>query len=174
MSAGSNLTWVGLGLVGFALLAPTGGGTFSNSSAAVSIEEAGGKKPGLDAPVQAGNGLASREIIRAPDGHFYADAQVNGARIRFLIDTGASMVVLTPADAQRAAIALPAERMTARGAGGEIEVIPVSIERIAIGPLEARNVRAAIAEQVGVSLLGQSFLSQIGTVEISGDRMVLR
>ena len=84
------------------------------------------------------------------------------------------MVVLTRADAQRAAIALPSERMAARGAGGEIEVIPVSIDRIAIGPLEARDVRAAIAEEVPVSLLGQSFLSRVGTVEISGDRMVLR
>lgn len=172
MSAGSNLTWVGLGLVGFALLAPTGG-TFSQSAEPEKIPPAQEGKPS-EAPSQAGNGLASRELVRAPDGHFYADAQVNGARIRFMIDTGASMVVLTPADAQRAAVPLPAERMTAHGAGGEIEAIPVSIERIAIGPLEARDVRGAVVEQVGVSLLGQSFLSQIGRVEISGDRMILR
>ncbi len=170
MSAGSNLAWIGFGLVGFALFAPSAPSTFSHTSEAAGAD----KKPVAAAPVQAGNGLASRELERAPDGHFYADAQVNGARIRFMIDTGASMVVLTPADAQRAAIALPSERMTARGAGGEIEVIPVSIERIAVGPLEARNVRAAVADQVHVSLLGQSFLSQIGTVEISGDRMMLR
>jgi len=170
MSAGSNLAWIGLGLIGFALFAPSAPSTSSHAP------EAGGgdKKPVAAASLQAGNGLASRELERAPDGHFYAEAQVNGARIRFMVDTGASIVVLTPADAQRAAISLPSERMTARGAGGEIEVIPVSIERIAVGPLEARNVRAAVADQVHVSLLGQSFLSQIGTVEISGDRMVLR
>ena len=55
----------------------------------------------------AGNGFASREISRAPDGHFYLDAQVNGAQVHFLVDTGASMVALTAADAQRAGIALP-------------------------------------------------------------------
>ena len=137
MSVGGNLTWIGLGLIGAALLAPS----LPDGGAPAPVA-AGDKKP-LAAlpPAPAGNGLAARELRRAPDGHFYAEAQVNGARIRFLIDTGASMVVLTPEDAQRAAIALPAERMIAQGAGGEIEVIPVSIERIAIGPLEARDVR---------------------------------
>lgn len=170
MSAGSNLSWIGLGLIGLAFMAPSLPQGQADAPAAPD-----GKKPAaIAAPVQAGNGLASRELVRAEDGHFYADAQVNGARVRFMIDTGASMVVLTREDAQRAAIALPSERMAAYGAGGEIEVIPISIERIAIGPIEARDVRAAIADQVHVSLLGQSFLSRIGTVEIRGDRMVLR
>jgi len=170
MSAGSNLTWIGLGLVGFAFMAPS-----LPDREPAAPDAGGGKKPTVAAAsVPSGNGLASRELTRAADGHFYAVAQVNGARIRFMIDTGASIVVLTPDDAQRAAIALPSERVAARGVGGEIEVIPVSIDRIALGPLEARDVRAAVADQVHVSLLGQSFLSRIGTVEISGDRMVLR
>jgi aspartyl protease family protein len=53
-------------------------------------------------------------------------------------------------------------------------VIPVTIDRVAIGPLEARDVRAAVADQLQVSLLGQSYLERVGSVEISGDRMVLR
>ena len=55
-----------------------------------------------------------------------------------------------------------------------IEIIPVTIDRIAAGPLEARDVDGAVARELPVSLLGQSFLSRIGTVQISGDRMVLR
>jgi len=173
MSSGSNLVWAGFGLIAFAFLTPT----CRNATPRAAKPD----KPSAysaTAPVQAASpisiNMASRELVRAADGHFYADAMVNGARVHFLIDTGASMVALTPADAQRAGIALPAERATAQGAGGAIEVIPVFIERIAIGSLEARGVRGAVARELPISLLGQSFLSQVGRVEISGDRMTLR
>lgn len=169
MSAGNTFVWVGLALLGVAMCAPS-----LPRGGAEAPAERPDKRPAFAAPSQAGNGFASREFERSADGHFYAEAQVNGARIRFLVDTGASMVALTAADAQRAGIALPSERARAQGAGGELEVIPVTIERIAIGPLEARDVRGAVAETLTVSLLGQSFLAQVGTVEISGDRMVLR
>jgi aspartyl protease family protein len=174
MSTGGNIVWLGLGLIGFAFLAP---GFKSGPSPPPSAEA---RKPLADSQAAAvgapaaGNGFASREIPRAPDGHFYLDAQVNGAQVHFLVDTGASMVALTAADAQRAGIALPSERITAQGAGGAIEVIPVTIERIAAGPLEARGVEGAVARDLPISLLGQSFLSRIGNVQISGDRMTLR
>jgi aspartyl protease family protein len=176
MSTGGNIVWLGLGLIGFAFLAP------SFKSGPPSPPSAEARKPvagtiANEAPASsptAGNGFASREIPRAMDGHFYLDAQVNGAQIHFLVDTGASMVALTPADAQRAGIALPSERATAQGASGAIEIVPVTIERIAVGPLEARGVDGAVARDLPISLLGQSFLSRVGTVQISGDRMTLR
>ena len=85
-----------------------------------------------------------------------------------MIDTGASIVVLTPADAQRAGIALPDERTTGRAAPAARSRSSRSrIERLAIGPLEARDVRGAVADRLPVSLLGQSFLSQVGSVEIT-------
>jgi aspartyl protease family protein len=177
MSTGGNIVWLGLGLIGFAFLAPS-----FKSSGPVSAPSAEARKPmgGEAMPVApagtpaAGNGYASRELPRAADGHFYLDAQVNGAQVHFLIDTGASMVALTTADAQRAGIALLSERAVAQGAGGAIEIIPVTIDRIAAGPLEARNIQGAVARDLPISLLGQSFLSRIGNVEISGDRMTLR
>jgi aspartyl protease family protein len=170
MSAGSNIFWLGAGLIGLAALAPS-----LKTGEAPPPPDTGARAEAAAAKFEpAGNGVASREIARSADGHFYLDAQVNGAQVHFLVDTGASMVALTPADAQRAGIALPSERATAQGAGGAVEVTPVTIERIAIGPLEARGVRGAVARELPVSLLGQSFLSRVGTVEISGDRMVLR
>ena len=174
MSFGNALVMAGLAVVGVAMLSPSlKNGARPPSQADVPLAAgASPLKPGETGGV--GNGLAHRELMRGPDGHFYADAQVNGATVRFLVDTGATVVVLTPADAQRAGIALPSERALAMGVGGTVEVAPVTIDRIAIGPLEARAVRAAVAEQLPVSLLGQTYLSQIGTVEISGDRMVLR
>jgi aspartyl protease family protein len=174
MSTGSNFVWIGLGLVGFAFLAPSlrkGDVMPPSDTPAPVAQVADDNKPGGG---NAGNGYASRELVRSSDGHFYADAQVNGAQIRFIIDTGASMVALTPADAQRAGIALPSERARARSASGEVEIIPVTVDRIAVGALESRGVRGAVVPQLEVSLLGQSFLRHVGTVEIRGDRMILR
>ena len=172
MAGSGNIVWLGAGLIGLALLAPS-----LRPGEALPATDKPKRVAGpaaRSAPEPAGNGLARREIFRAADGHFYLDAQVNGARVTFLVDTGASLVALSQADARRAGIALPSERATARGVGGEIEVMPVTIDRLAAGPLEARQVAAAIVPDVPVSLLGQSFLERVGTVEISGDTMVLR
>jgi aspartyl protease family protein len=170
MSSGSIMGWAAFALIGVALVAPS----LKSGDAAAPATAAAVAASAVATPPRAGNGLASRELVRGPDGHFYADAQVNGANVRFMVDTGASVVVLTPADAQRAGIPLPPIRVQAMGVGGAIEVIPVTIDRIALGPLETRGVQAAVAEQLPVSLLGQSFLGRVGSVEIRGDRMVLR
>jgi len=174
MSSGGNIVWLGVGLIALAFLAPSfKAGPPSPPPGAAGKPSGTAPLPAASAP-SAGNGLASRELARAPDGHFYLDAQVNGASVHFLIDTGASMVALTPADAQRAGIALPSERAVAQGAGGNVEIIPVTIDRIAAGPLEARDVPGAVARALPISLLGQTFLSRVGNVEIAGDRMILR
>ena len=60
------------------------------------------------------------------------------------------------------------------GVGGTVSVTPVTIGRIAIGAVEARAIQGAVADQLPVSLLGQNFLAQFGSVEIRGDTMVLR
>jgi aspartyl protease family protein len=178
MSGGNTIVWGALGLIAFALLGPSLGSFRSAPQEPAPARSGKPRAPSATDPVPAASpvsvNMASRELERAADGHFYADALVNGARVHFLIDTGASMVALTAADAQRAGISLPSARMTAMGAGGAFEVVPVTIERIAIGSLEARSVEGAVARELPVSLLGQSFLEQVGRVEISGDRMTLR
>ncbi|MDQ8755910.1 TIGR02281 family clan AA aspartic protease [Sphingosinicella sp. LHD-64] len=165
--SGNTLFWAGALLIGAVLLLPDG-----SREAAGPAPEAGGKPP-APAPVAA-RGFASHELRRGPDGHFYAEADVNGARIRFLVDTGASLVALTAEDARRAGIRPGDARASAMGAGGEIEIAPVTIDRIAVGPIETRGVRGAVVEKLPVSLLGQSFLQEADGVEIAGDRMVLR
>ncbi len=176
MSAGNGLVYAGLALIGVGLLspvlrderkpAPDGNEVVATATAASRPKRASATDPVTIA--------APRELRREPDGHFYADAQVNGATVRFMVDTGASMVVLTEADAQRAGIQLPSERALAMGVGGPVEITPVTVDRIAIGGIEARGVQAAVAEQLPVSLLGQSYLQRLGSVEIRGDVMVLR
>lgn len=176
MSAGNGFVFAGLALIGVGLLSPTlrserKPAPDGNGTAAVANAVSGPKRTSATDPVTA---PAPRELRRGPDGHFYADAQVNGTTIRFMVDTGASVVVLTAADAQRAGLQLPSERSMAMGVGGPVEIIPVTLDRIAIGGIEARGVQAAVADELPVSLLGQSYLSRVGTVEIRGDRMVLR
>lgn len=139
-------------------------------------------QPALQPPQQnetisqpVGNGLSGAEFARAPDGHFYAEATVNGAPVRFLIDTGASGVVLTRDDARRASVGGGDFTAEGIGAAGRIKLQPVMLSRLAIGTVAADNVPAMVAEPgLPVSLLGQSFLARWSRVEISGDRMVLR
>jgi aspartyl protease family protein len=135
--------------------------------------------PKIAAPVveAAGNGLADVTLTRAPDGHFYADAIINGATIHVLVDTGATTVALSRADAEAAGVQFSEGDFTgtAQTAGGNIRLKRVMLDRVAIGPVEARNVDAVVVDsKMNVSLLGQSWLRRVGTVQITGDRMILR
>ena len=132
-------------------------------------------RPGMvDFTLTAGQSGAA--IRRAGDGLFYCTGWVNGVPVRFLIDTGATTVVLTPADAARAGV-LPdaaAFRFSASTAGGSVAMARIRLAQLSAGAAERHNVDAAIAGGgLGVSLLGQSYLAQLDSVRISGDTMVL-
>lgn len=115
-------------------------------------------------------------LQRQPGGHFFADARVDGHSVRFLVDTGASVVALTTADAQRMGISFDPATFTVigRGASGDVYGTVIKLGSLTIGEHEVRDIEAAIiADGLDVSLLGQSWLSRIGTVQISGDTMTL-
>ena len=122
--------------------------------------------------------LNGGEIVlpRDEDGHFYADVTIDGTTSRMLIDTGATVVALTGADAEAMGIYWDqaAVEPVARGASGPVYGVPVKLTNVQLGELEASNVEAIVVpEGLGVSLLGQSFLSRIGRVEMDERRMVL-
>ena len=121
---------------------------------------------------------AKQEAIpRDPDGLFYITALVNGVRVRFLVDTGASTIVLTLTDADRAGVfsAAPQFQETAETAGGQTAMVRVKLARLIAGPAEDSDVDAAVVgDGLGVSLLGQSWLSKFRSVTIRGDRMELK
>ena len=116
------------------------------------------------------------ELPRAPDGHYYLTADVNGAIIDFVVDTGATDIVLSEADARRAGFT-PSELNyigRAQTANGEVRIAPVRIDRFAVGAMEDVGVRAVVNEgELGSSLLGMSYLQRFSSVEISGGRLVL-
>jgi aspartyl protease family protein len=116
-------------------------------------------------------------LKRAIDGHFYAQGNADGASINFLIDTGASVVALTEKDAERLGyFTHPGElSVIGRGVNGNVAGKPVVIRRLAVGDLYAENVPAVIIpDSLHISLMGQSFLSRVAYVTISGDRMTLK
>lgn len=117
------------------------------------------------------------ELRRMPDGHFHAEAEVNGGRVAFMVDTGATTVALSWTDARAIGIdpASLSFSQTVMTAGGPVKSAPVRIGRIAIGPIERRGVAAAVMpEGIEGSLLGLSFLDTLKSYEISGDRLTLR
>jgi aspartyl protease family protein len=120
---------------------------------------------------------ALHSIRRAPDGLFYIDAVVNGAPIRFLIDTGATMIVLTKEDAARAGVMPTAAAFdqSAKTAGGDTAMARIRLARLSVGQSIDFDVPAAVAQSnLGVSLLGASWITQLGSVTIAGDRMLLQ
>jgi aspartyl protease family protein len=115
-------------------------------------------------------------LPRASDGHFYADVTVQGVTRQMLIDTGATVIALTGEDARAIGVFWSDQDIApvARGASGMVYGVPVTLNAVRIGGLEAQAVDAVVVpEGLGVSLLGQSFLSHVGKVEISGDQMML-
>ncbi len=128
-------------------------------------------------PIKPAWGVNGVTLERQSDGHFYASANIQGRDIRFLVDTGASAVALTARDAETMGLSWnPAElTLVGRGVSGDVMGKPVIIPSIQVGDLHAENVQAAIIpEGLDVSLLGQSFLSNVGTVNISDNKMTLK
>ncbi len=115
-------------------------------------------------------------LQRERDGHFYADAFVSGTPIRMMVDTGASVIALTASDAMAAGLHWDSSevRHIGSGASGAVYGVPRRLSEVEVGGMTRRNVDAVIIpEGLEISLLGQSYLSQIGSVEISGGQMVM-
>jgi aspartyl protease family protein len=118
------------------------------------------------------------EVARTSDGDFAIAAQINGARIAMVLDTGASSVVLTQDDAKAAGLPLALLDYTVSidTANGRTRAAPVTLDRIAIGTLEEKSVDALVVQpgQLKTSLLGMSFLNRLQSWQVVGDRLVLK
>jgi aspartyl protease family protein len=115
-------------------------------------------------------------LKRAPNGHFYTDVEVNGGDlVHVVVDTGATDVALTVDDARRIGIPFSESefRPVGEGASGVIRGTTVTLQRVSLDGKDAREVRAVVLEGLPISLLGQSYLSKLGSVEMSGDYMRL-
>lgn len=112
------------------------------------------------------------------NGHFWVDAYIDHERITFMVDTGASHVFLTEADAAKIGLDLWDEDFqgTAKTADGIARFAPVLIQEINIDDsIIVKGVPGAVIKGQGnISLLGMSFLNQLSGFEVNGDEMVLK
>lgn len=118
----------------------------------------------------------SVRLPRAPDGHYYMTLMINDVAVGFLVDTGASQVVLTQKDAERVGLRPEDLMFTGRAmtANGEVRTAPVRLDRVELGPIMDRNVRAWVNEgEMEQSLLGMSYLQRWSRIEITGGGLVL-
>jgi aspartyl protease family protein len=108
-------------------------------------------------------------------GHVVLDAAVNGAPVRMLVDTGASLVTLTPADARAAGIN-PASLVFSgkvQTANGTARSAPVTLREVRIGQLSIYDVSAAVLEHLNVSLLGVSLLNRLQGYEMRDGKLTI-
>jgi aspartyl protease family protein len=124
-----------------------------------------------------GQVAATRESVTlAADarGHFFADAVVNGIPMRFVIDTGATAVSLSAADASRLGIDWHnGARRTMQTANGATTGYLVKLDKVRVGGIELYDVDGVVLEQgMGVGLLGMTFLNRVD-MRRDGDTMTL-
>jgi aspartyl protease family protein len=106
-----------------------------------------------------------QSVVIAADaaGHFSAEGQVNGSRVRFLVDTGATLVTLSTADAQRLGIDYrKGQQAVTQTANGKVMAYRVRLDSVAVGPMTLFAVDAVVNDAPGldVTLLGMSFLNR--------------
>src|SRR5258705_891612 len=118
----------------------------------------------------------SVEIQRSPDGHFYADVQINGAPVHALVDTGATGVALSREDARSAGLAtsIGMPDVVGKGADGDVRGEYVTLDRVSVGQKTVEDVPAVVLNSGHLTLFGQSVLSKFESVEVTGDTMVLK
>jgi len=130
------------------------------------------------APSQPSSGTSGGTVTlpRRDDGHFYADAEVNGSTIEFMVDTGATVVSLSRADAERVGITVDPGlfEVVAEGASGPVMGIPVVLREVSLGDHRVADVPALVLADSRQSLLGQNVIGQFQSVSIENDQMMLR
>ncbi|HGG64065.1 MAG TPA: TIGR02281 family clan AA aspartic protease [Rhodobacteraceae bacterium] len=122
-------------------------------------------------------GQATVIVPRANDGHYYVTLEVDGTPVRFVIDTGASDVVLTQDDARK--IGIDVDNLffggIANTANGEVRTARVKLHNVRLGEITDLVVPASVnAGEMDTSLLGMSYLQRYNKIELGGGKMVLR
>ncbi len=142
------------------------------------VVEIAGKKRVLRIGQHAvGTPSADGKLILKADsaGHFMSIGTVNGVSLRFVVDTGASMISLGAGDARRLGLdAGKGERLLSNTANGQTVVTKVSLNTVRLGDITLNNVDAVIHQtDMPVALLGMSFLNRM-EMQRDGDTMTLK
>ena len=114
-------------------------------------------------------------LRRAADGHFYADARINGREVRLLADTGASVIALTVEDAEDAGINVDQLDFDIQisTANGMAAAARVEIDSIRIGSIRRDNVTGLVGRGLTQSLLGMNFFNSLSKFQVEDEELRL-
>ncbi|UWR04462.1 TIGR02281 family clan AA aspartic protease [Ruegeria conchae] len=116
------------------------------------------------------------EVPRSYDGHYYLPMLVNGKAVTFLVDTGASNIVISPKDAER--IGIDTDQLNYLGrastANGIVRTAPIRLDNLSLGPITDRNIPASVNEgDLDQSLLGMEYLHRFSNIQFADGRLIL-
>lgn len=143
------------------------------------LQDAAGRLVGEIAPGRAVMGPDGAVVVnRRADGSFTVNGRVNDRELHFIFDTGASMVVLTAESAAAVGLRPGAAEFTVPvfTANGAAMAAPATIDRLTVGTIVERRVRALVARPGALreNLLGMTFLERLASYEVRGNRLTLR
>ncbi|QCB55747.1 TIGR02281 family clan AA aspartic protease [Sphingopyxis sp. PAMC25046] len=128
---------------------------------------------GLDAQDVVGDEV---RIPMSRDGHFWAEAEINGTKRRMLIDSGATVTAISPATAAAAGVAADATLVPIlmQTANGTVRADAATVDRLSIGGIDARKLKVVISPGLGTTdVLGMNFLSDLQSWRVEGGTLIL-
>lgn len=120
--------------------------------------------------------IRTASLRKESDGHYWATARVNGAAVKFLVDTGATMISLTRRDARKIGVNTDklVRSVDVRTASGRVKAGIVNIEKIEIDGVELEDVSAVVLEEgLEYSLLGMSFLNRLEGWDVTPGAIII-
>lgn len=141
--------------------------------------QAATSRPAHAAPAQAAppTRAGPAQVLKAADGHYWADARIDGKVVRVMVDTGASVVVLTPADARRLGLRLQPDDFssTVVTASGPVRAARAGLRSVAVAGARVEDVEALVVERgLPHSLLGMSYLGRLSSFSATSREITLR
>ena len=123
------------------------------------------------------DGAETVSIGQSANGHFEVNALVNDQRVNFMVDTGASTIVLTQADAEKVGIDISSLSYTnpVSTANGRTMAASVRLQEVKIGNITRQNIRALVSQegQLSGSLLGMNFMNSLSAYTVQRDQLIL-
>jgi aspartyl protease family protein len=142
--------------------------TSAGSPRAMAVQPVAAAAPAVGQPAS---------ISKSADGHYWAEASVNGRQVRFLVDTGASAVALTPEDARRLGFE-PAGldyAFDVSTANGKARAARIQLASVSVAGARVSDVEAFVIERgLDTSLLGMTYLGRLSRFEASRNALILR
>ena len=163
--------------VGMALAAARGLTSYSGAQTQAPTQEAA-VADALRAPAASPTPMGSAaEVVKASDGHYWAEAEVNGRWIHCLVDTGATAVALTPQDATRLGLDVSTLNFDTpvATAHGQTRAARVELAHVSVAGARVDDVPALVVQDgLTASLLGMSYLGRLSRMEATPTTLILR